>query len=534
MQVELFLLIISVLFFASILTDKIGSRFGVPALLLFLLVGMLFGSDGIGFNFNNLPLAQAISTVALCVILFSGGMDTKFSDVRPVMGPGITLATVGVLLTALLTGVIIWALLGWTHSALSVSLLTCLLMAATMSSTDSASVFSILRNQGIHLRHNLRPLLELESGSNDPVAYVLTTTLIGVVTAGSMPSIWSLLGIVLLQIIIGAIAGLLLGKFMVWGINKVKISNESLYPILVFTACIFIFSLTYFIKGNSYLAVYLGGLVIGNSKIAHKRSTMGFFDGLGWLCQLGLFLMLGLLVNPHELKDALIPGLIVSVVMIFITRPLSVVLCMLPFGKKYTLKDMTFVSWVGLRGAVPITFAILCLSAGVPHANLLFNIVFMCTLISLIVQGTSLPAMARALHLSEKPKELKRPTNFDIDLPDEIKSVATEIEVTEGMLVHGNKMMDLGLPSNTLVIMVRRGQHFFVPTGSSILHAGDQLLIITDNEETLHEAYQQIDRRRLWRPQFMDDTFEYLKAHYRRIQVKQAIKKNKKKKAQKS
>ncbi len=520
MQVELFLLIISLLFFASILTDKIGSRFGVPALLLFLMVGMIFGSDGLGFNFSNLAVAQAISTVALCVILFSGGMDTKFSDVRPVLGPGVTLATVGVLLTALLTGVIIWVLLGWTHAGLSVSLLTCLLMAATMSSTDSASVFSILRNQGVHLKHNLRPLLELESGSNDPVAYVLTTTLIGVVLAGDMPSVWSLLSIVLIQILIGAMAGLLLGKFMVWGINKVKISNESLYPILVLTACIFIFSFTYFIRGNSYLAVYIGGLVIGNSKIAHKRSTMGFFDGLGWLCQLGLFLMLGLLVNPHELKDVIVPGLIVSVVMIFITRPLSVLLCMLPFGKRYTLKDMTFVSWVGLRGAVPITFATLCLSAGIPHANLLFNIVFMCTLISLIVQGTSLPSMARALDLSEQPKTLKKPVNFDIDLPDEIKSVATEIEVTEGMLVHGNKMMDLGLPSNTLVIMVKRGQQFFVPTGSSVLHAGDQLLIITDNDETLRETYQQIDKRRLWRPQFMDDTFEYLKVHVQRLKEK--------------
>lgn len=512
MSVELILLILSLLFFASIFTDKVGYRFGVPTLLLFLLVGMLFGTDGLGIEFSNLYIAQAIGTCALCVILFSGGMDTKIAEIRPVIKPGITLATLGVILTAGITGVIIWLILGRTHQAEHIGLVSCLLMAATMASTDSASVFSILRNKGVSLKHNLRPLLELESGSNDPMAYVLTTTLIGVLTAGTTPNILSLVLLVLMQIIIGAAAGLLFGKAIVWLMNKVTINNESLYPILVFTACIFIFSSTYYLQGNSYLAVYIGGLVIGNSKFAHKRSTMSFFDGLTWLCQLGMFLMLGLLVNPRELLDVAVPGLIVSVVMIFVSRPLSVFISMLPF-RRYDLKDKAFVSWVGLRGAVPIIFAILCKASRVEDADIIFNIVFFCTLVSLIVQGTSLTGAAKLLGVAEQRKRLKKPVNFDIDLPEEIKSVATEIKVTDDLLQHGNRLMDLGLPQNTLVIMVKRGKSFFVPSGKSVLQDDDALLVITDNEHTLRETYQQIERQRKWTPALIDDTYEFLKQY---------------------
>lgn len=529
MSVELILLVLSLLFFVSIFTDKVGYRFGVPALLLFLIVGMLFGTDGVGIEFSNIYLAQAIGTCALCVILFSGGMDTKIADVQPVIKPGITLATLGVLLMAGITGLLIWLILGWTHQAEQIGLLTCLLMAATMSSTDSASVFSILRSKGVSLKHNLRPMLELESGSNDPMAYVLTTTLIGVLTAGTTPNVFALIGLVLMQLIIGAAAGLLFGKFIVWLMNKVAINNDSLYPILVLTACIFIFSSTYYLQGNSYLAVYIGGLVIGNSKFAHKRSTMSFFDGLTWLCQLGMFLMLGLLVNPHELIDVIVPGLIVSVVMIFVSRPLSVFISMLPF-RSYSFKEKTFISWVGLRGAVPIIFAILCKAHHVEDADIIFNIVFFCTLVSLIVQGTSLPAAAKLLGLSQAPKTLRKPVNFDIDLPEEIKSVATEIKVTDDMLQHGNRLMDLGFPQNTLVIMVKRGKNFFVPTGQSVLQDNDALLVITDNQRTLKETYQQIEKTRSWKPVFIDDTYEFLKQYTAMLRENRRIRKQKRKK----
>ncbi len=489
MSIEFFLLGMSVLFFLSILAGKAGHKFGVPALLLFLVVGMIFGNDGIGINFENIRAAQTIGTIALCIILFSGGMDTKYEDIRPVMAQGIILATIGVFLTAIFTGLIVWWVLGKTMESAGIGFLTSLLLASTMSSTDSASVFSILRSKGLHLKHNLRPVLELESGSNDPMAYILTITLIGIIQTESNPNFWMVAGSLMLQLVIGAGSGYLLGKYAVFVINRLKIDNASLYPILVFTFCIFIFSITYFIEGNAYLAIYIGGLVIGNSKFVHKRSSLNFFDGLAWMAQLLMFLTLGLLVNPSELILIAIPALIISFAMIFITRPITVFLCLAPFRKMHN-KDKIFVSWVGLRGAVPIIFAILALAENVPHARLIFNIVFFCTLVSLIVQGTSLPKVAKWLGLARKPRELNKLKDFDIDFPDEIKSVTTEIEVTPQSLMSGNHLMDLPLPEKTLVVLVKRDGKYFVPTGNTILQEKDKLLIITDDQDALIETIQ--------------------------------------------
>lgn len=494
LQIELLLLILSILFFVSILADKAGSRWGVPSLLLFLGVGMLFGSDGFGFDFENITLATSVGTVSLCIILFSGGMDTKMSDIRPVLSQGLLLATVGVLLTAGITGVLTWFIFNNFHVSVGLSLTTAFLLASTMSSTDSASVFSILRSKGLHLKNNLRPMLELESGSNDPMAYILTITFIDIlkVSQGAAPNVFSTIVFVLMQLVIGMVMGFLLGKLLVWGINKLKIDNASLFPILIFTCCIFIFSITYFLKGNGYLAVYIGGLVIGNSRVVHKRSTMKFFDGISWLSQLLMFLLLGLLVNPHELVPIIVPGLIISILMIFVSRPLGVFITLLPFGKMQ-VRDKAFVSWCGLRGAVPIIFAIMALAAGIPHARLIFNIVFFCTLVSLVVQGTSLSFVAKSLGVLEKPDPLKTPTHFDIELPEDVKSEVSEIEVNENILKHGNLLMNLGMPENTLVIMVKRNDTFFVPTGKSELKVNDKLLVITDNKATLTETYEKLN-----------------------------------------
>lgn len=490
-QIEFALLILSFLFFLSILAGKASSRYGVPALLLFLGVGMLFGSDGIGIQFENIQVANAIGTVALCIILFSGGLDTKISEIRPILPQGIILATLGVLLTALITGVIIWWILGMTMASAGIGLLTSLLLASTMASTDSASVFSILRAKNLHLKNNLRPMLELESGSNDPMAYILVITLIDLIKLSNVPNYWVVGGTLILQLGIGALLGFALGKLAVRIINRIKIGNDSLYPILIFTFCIFIFSLTYFFKGNGFLAVYIGGLVIGNSKFVHKRSSLGFFDGLAWMSQLIMFLTLGLLVNPHELVPILIPGLIISFLMIFVTRPLTVFLSLLPF-RKMPFKDKTFVSWVGLRGAVPIIFAIYPLVDNVPHARLIFNIVFLCTLVSLVVQGTSLPLVARWLNLAAEPKQINKLRNFDVDFSSDIKSVITEIEITSRILAKGNQLMHLSLPDNTLVVMVNRDNNYFVPTGQTILEEKDKILIITDNHEALIETYKNL------------------------------------------
>ncbi|HET8839222.1 MAG TPA: potassium/proton antiporter [Flavobacteriaceae bacterium] len=490
-SIELLLLTLSVLFFISILAGKAGYKFGVPALLLFLAVGMLFGTDGLGIEFESIPLAQTIGSVALCIILFSGGMDTKIQDIKPILPQGVILATVGVFLTAIFTGVAIWYVLGMTIESAGIGFLSSLLLAATMSSTDSASVFSILRSKGLYLKNNLKPLLELESGSNDPMAYVLTITLIGMVGISSEPDYLAAVLHLFVQLIVGGVAGLLLGKLAIYTINKLKIDNKSLYSILVFTFCIFIFSVTYFIKGNGYLAVYVAGLVIGNSRFVHKRSALNFFDGMAWMSQLLMFLTLGLLINPSELIPIIVPGLIISFLMIFITRPLSVFLCLLPFGKM-GLKDKTFISWVGLRGAVPIIFAIMLLAADLPNSRLMFNIVFFCTLVSLIVQGTSLSQVAKWLGLAKSPDGAKELKNFDVEFSDDIKSVTSEIKITEHALIQGNHLMDLRLPERTIVVMVKRDGKYFVPNGKTTLYPDDMLLVITDDYVALRETYERL------------------------------------------
>ncbi|MEE0917721.1 MAG: potassium/proton antiporter [Bacteroidales bacterium] len=490
-QIELLLLVLSALFFLSVFAGKASSKYGVPALLLFLAVGMLCGTDGVGIEFDNIYIAQTIGTVALCIILFSGGMDTKFSEIKPIMLQGFLLSTVGVLLTALCAGVLIWLVLGCTMPGAGIGLLSSLLLAATMSSTDSASVFSILRSKGVHLKQNLRPMLELESGSNDPMAYMLVITILDVMKMGTEVSGWMIVFKLLMQLVVGGLAGYLFGKLAVFVINKIKIGNDALYPILVLTFCIFIFSATYYLQGNGYLAVYIGGLVIGNSKFVHKRSSMKFFEGLAWLFQLVMFLTLGLLVNPHELLPIALPALIISLLMILIARPLSVILCLLPF-RKMGVRAKSYISWVGLRGAVPIIFAIMPLAENIPHARLMFNIVFFCTLVSLLIQGTSLPLVARWMKLSEKSKNVSKLRDFDIDVSNDIKTVLAEVELNENTFEVGNRLMDIKLPDNSLAVMVKREEKYFVPTGKTELNPKDKLLIMTDDYDSLQEVYKKL------------------------------------------
>lgn len=383
---ENILLIGSILLFVSIVISKTGSRFGIPTLLLFLFVGMLFGSDGLGIQFHDKADAQFIGMVALTIILFSGGMDTKIEEIRPVWKPGVVLSTLGVFLTALLTGLFIWFLSGMSWSNIALPLTTSLLLAATMSSTDSASVFAILRSQKMNLKHNLRPMLELESGSNDPMAYMLTIALIQFIqsTGNSMTGVAFAF---FTQFIVGLAIGYIMGQAIVLLVNKLNIGNQSLYPILVLSLAFFTFAITDLLHGNGYLAVYITGIIVGNKKIMFRREIARFVDGFNWLFQIILFLTLGLLINPSELLDVALVGLLISLFMIFLGRPLSVILCLLPF-RKIPLKAKHFVSWVGLRGAVPIIFATYPVIAGVEGSNVIFNIVFFITLVSLIVQGS--------------------------------------------------------------------------------------------------------------------------------------------------
>ena len=476
---ENILLIGSILLFVSIVVGKTGYRFGVPALLLFLLVGMLFGSDGLGLQFHNAKIAQFIGMVALSVILFSGGMDTKFKEIRPILSPGIVLSTVGVFLTALFTGLFIWYLSGMSWTNIHFPLITSLLLASTMSSTDSASVFAILRSQKMNLKHNLRPMLELESGSNDPMAYMLTIVLIQFIQSDGMGT-GNIIGSFIIQFLVGAAAGYILGKLAILILNKINIDNQSLYPILLLSFVFFTFAITDLLRGNGYLAVYIAGMMVGNQKITFRKEIATFMDGLTWLFQIIMFLMLGLLVNPHEMIEVAVVALLIGVFMIVIGRPLSVFLCLLPF-RKITLKSRLFVSWVGLRGAVPIIFATYPVVANVEGSNMIFNIVFFITIVSLIVQGTSVSFVARLLHLST-PLE-KTGNDFGVELPEEIDTDLSDMTITMEMLNEADTLKDMNLPKGTLVMIVKRGDEFLIPNGTLKLHVGDKLLLISEKNK---------------------------------------------------
>ena len=479
------LLIGSILLFVSIVVGKTGYRFGVPTLLLFLIVGMVFGSDGLGIQFHSAQEAQFIGMVALSIILFAGGMDTKFSDIKPVLAQGITLSTVGVLLTALFSGLFIWWLSGMSWTNIHFPLITSLLLASTMSSTDSASVFAILRSQKINLKHNLRPMLELESGSNDPMAYMMTVVLIQLAQSASM-GIGGILSSFFIQFIVGAIAGYLLGKLAILMLNRLNIDNQSLYPILLLSFVFFTFSLTDLLGGNGYLAVYIAGMMVGNARIMHRKEINTFMDGLTWLFQIIMFLCLGLLVNPHEMIEVALVALLIGVFMIVIARPLSVFICMLPFGKKVTLKSRLFVSWVGLRGAVPIIFATYPVVEQVPGADAIFNIVFFITIVSLVIQGTTVSHMSRWLGLSMPMP--KTGNDFGVELPEEIGSDLRDLTVTAELLANGNTLKEMNIPKGTLVMIVKRGDAYLVPNGQLQLELGDKLLLISEKKASTQIA----------------------------------------------
>ncbi len=486
-MMEKFLLVGALLLFVAVLAGKVAYRFGAPALLLFLGVGIIFGLEFI--NFQSFELTQIIGMLALCIILFSGGMDTKFSDIRPILGAGVVLATVGVILTALFVGLFIWLFAGWVGFAISLPM--ALLLASTMASTDSASVFSILRTKKQGLKQNLRPMLELESGSNDPMAYMLTIVMLSVVLHPQDISAAESVLRFFIQMVVGAVFGYGIGRAAVWVINNIDIKNNtSLYIVLLLAFVFFSFSFTSLAWGNGYLAVYITGLVVGNHKIAHRSNLATFFDGFTWLAQIVLFLTIGLLVNFNELfeSEVLILGLTVGLFLMLIARPVAVFLCLAPF-RQFSTKAKYYISWVGLRGAVPIIFATYPIVEGVEGGDIIFNVVFVVTLLSLAIQGTTVSGMANLLGLAYEEKERL----FKVGVPDDIKSNFSEIEITDSLMHYGSTLRDIDIPDNTLVVMISRNGDYFVPRGNTELAVGDRLLVVSDrNEEELQQMYDKL------------------------------------------
>jgi potassium/hydrogen antiporter len=470
MSLESILLIASVLILASIIIARLSDNLGLPSLLLFLGIGMLAGSEGPGgIYFDEAGLAQSIGIMALVVILFDGGLETKWPDARPVFLRAVSLATLGVLVTALAVGLFVSMVLGF-------PLLTGLLLGAVISSTDAAAVFSVLGSRNVSLRGRLKPLLELESGSNDPMAVFLTIGIIQLMTsAQATPASIALLFLV--QMGIGAASGLAFGKAMVFLLNWLKLPYEGIYPVFFLALVSLAYGLTASVGGSGFLAVYVAGIVAGNSDFVQKKSQLRFFDGLAWLGQITMFVTLGLLVFPSHIFPVIGIGLLISAFLMFVARPLSVFLSLAFSRMPWTEK--TFLSWVGLRGAVPIILATFPLLARLPDAGLIFNVVFFIVLTSALLQGWSLPVVARLLRV-DSPLERKRPSPLEFAPVKGADTDLIDLMVPVRSAVAGVPLIELGLPRNTLIVLISRDENFLVPSGGTILQEGDTLLVLVN------------------------------------------------------
>ncbi len=473
------LLLASVLVFFAILITKIGARFGAPSLLLFLLLGMIAGADGVGLKFEDYHIAESIGHFAMTIILFTGGLETSMVETKPVMKQGALLSTLGVFMTSILTALFIYFVAGKWIGPLGASFLGCFLLSAVMSSTDSASVFSVLRGKRMHLRENLSPMLELESGSNDPMAYVLTIILVQVLTSSKHTGSMAMLGtgawVLLVQIVVGFLIGLGVGFGAKWILERVKLPSNALYSVMILSIGFFANGIASLLFGNGLLALYIAAIIIGNrADIPMKRDVLKFFDGMTWLMQLLMFLMLGLLARPSQFSSIAWPALMIGLFMMFVARPLSVFLCLAPF-KGLSFKAKAFASWVGLKGAGPILFALCPVVAGLDGATEIFNIVFFISLLSLILQGMTLSSSSRWLGLSyEADPEVE---TFGMEIPEEM-GMLRDHTVTEDDLQNGETLRDLHLPHGIRVMMVKRDGKFLVPHGSMQLQEGDHLVII--------------------------------------------------------
>ena len=480
--VENIILISSILLLISVIASKTSARFGVPALALFLGLGMLAGSEGIGgIYFDDPQIAQFIGIVALSSILFSGGLETNWTTIKPVLWQGITLSTLGVLLTAVTLGVFVWALTDFT-------LYEGLLLGSIVSSTDAAAVFSILRSKNLALKNNLRPTLELESGSNDPMAYVLTLVFLGLVINPEQ-SLAAMIPLFLQQMVVGAAGGFAFGLVSKWIVNRIDLDFEGLYIVLMVALAYITFSTTDFLGGNGFLAVYLCAVYLGNQNFMHKVTILKMFDALAWLMQIVLFLTLGLLVFPSHVVPVVGLGLLISVFLMLVARPLSVLLALSLFKMRF--RRRMYISWAGLRGAVPIVFATYPMLAGIDKAGMIFNLVFFISLTSVLLQGTTLSVMARWLQVA-LPEEARKKNPTDMLLSEKIKAALTEVQIPANSFAVDKKIVHLGFPSTALIAMIQRDNAYMTPNGSTEIKADDVLFVLSEQEDSIRQVYESL------------------------------------------
>lgn len=466
-EIEMLLFLAGSLLLLSVLANAALFRFGIPSLLLFLVIGMLAGSDGVGgVYFDNPTITRQLGTLALALILFAGGLDTNIKSAKSVALAGLSLAVVGTLVTATLVGL-------FAHYLLGLSLLEGLLIGGIVASTDAAAVFGVLRAKALRLRHSLQPLLELESGSNDPTAVFLTVYLTAALVTGT-PLTGVLAIDFILQMSVGAGVGIACGYAGALILNRIHIEQEGLYPVITVGLALLTFGGAEIIGGNGFLAVYLCGLSLGAHNFIHKIGLMQFHDGLAWLMQIVMFLVLGLMVFPSQLSDVALYGACIALFLAFIARPVAVFVALAPF-RRFTFQDRLFVSWVGLRGAVPIILATIPLTEGLSQSSTIFNVVFFVVLLSVLIQGSTLSTVARWLRVGS--------AHTSSITERRVASKMIEIRIPGDSPAIGKQLVELPLSQQTLIVLITRGSESYIPRGKTTIEKDDRLLVTVPESE---------------------------------------------------
>jgi potassium/hydrogen antiporter len=473
MAIENILLLISGLTLLSVIASKLSDRFAIPTLLFFLVIGMLAGSEGIGgISFNDPWLAKSIGIIALIFIIFSGGIDTNWKDIRPIVYQGALLSTAGVFITAIVIAF-------FSTLILKFSFLQGFLLGAIISSTDAAAVFNVLNSKHIGLKSPLKPLLEFESGSNDPMAVFLTLSALNILTSPKM-SIVSLIPKFALDMCGGAIIGYLMAMFSIFVIRRLKLEYEGIYPVLTISLVLLTYSLAEILKCNGFLAVYLVGLIMGKHDFLNKKIIMRFHDGLAWLMQITMFLTLGLLVFPSHIFPVIGSSLLLAIVLMVLARPISVFICLSPFRMQMGKKMM--IAWIGLRGAVPIVLATFPLLAGIPQAETIFNTVFFVVITSVLIQGTSIPLLSKLLKV-DAPFTNKRHYPIEFEKAEGMDAELTDVIVPYNSTAAGKRIVDLNIPEKCLIMLISRQDKFIIPAGPTVIDSGDVLLVLANKED---------------------------------------------------
>ncbi|SHF82994.1 potassium/proton antiporter [Ornithinibacillus halophilus] len=469
---DYFILTLGLLLIIGVLTAKFSNRLGVPALVLFILVGMVIGSDGLGLiHFSDDKLARMIGMAALVIILFDGGLQTKWTTVKPVIAPSLSLATIGVIFTSVIVGI-------GAKFILDVSWFEGLLFGSIVGSTDAAAVFAVLK--GKNIKNRISSTLEAESGSNDPMAMILMITFIELITTEQQNYLY-FVGSFFWQMIIGLLLGLIIGRLAVFAINKINLDSSGLYPVFTLAFALLTFSITDFINASGLLAVYISAVLIGNSDIAYRHSIFRFNEGFSWIAQILMFTILGLLVFPKQVftLDIIIKGLLLSFILILIARPIAVFLSTIKLG--FNFKEKAFLSWAGLKGAVPIVLATFPMAAGLENSQVFFNIIFFIVLISALIQGSTISILAEKLGLTG-PKRTEPMHSLELVSIGKANAEMVEYEVNEEGFITGKSLTEIDFPENVLINAIIRNDELITPSGDTKIEVGDILYILVSRK----------------------------------------------------